>query len=589
MTNLPGGSTVPAVHSLRAFQAVGMPAPSGEDPAVARYAFPGTQHCNPSYHSPLLPNPGSRSWTCAIVRLTKNPPIRSPANHGGLVPRIGPLERLPRSPAAWSHCRIYGYRLSRTSGIGSARIPSLAARRGSALRAICFRLPPSASVSDSAAAGFMARTIFRNASCCAGSSILNMAISSRSSSSRNDPASERRSDVSAPNPAVGPLDRFRSHRLRPRLSAAVPSVRVRVQQTRPVQCAIVHRRGQRLASLPFAHRIRADPDTSPTACCVSPARFRFRLISSPNRASPRRIRSTSHRMISGPSGLTQAPPARIAAQARPAISHVRGITMVDRGRRPFCTSHSRSWAATAGPFRLILSTLARSTAGDPSPARVRPPSRTAEAPALPGIAPRTGRKAELSQPHAGHDQAAASDKAGDPRTCTGSGGSTCARSISSTKALRRFPTLWPEGDGKRLRLYLEAVSEERGMSVWSYTNPIDHAATLMVLLAKAGGRVPRLRSRASSRDPDVAPPAVGDSKGARGPCLATDSLLSASEVGLGVLRTPGLGTAGGSSAASSTRAVSTATPVWTSTPSRWLARHRTSTCARARFRTSSNG
>ena len=52
------------------------------------------------------------------------------------------------------------------------------------------------------------------------------------------------------------------------------------------------------------------------------------------------------------------------------------------------------------------------------------------------------------------------------------------------------PYLWPEAGGKRLRLFLETVSEEEGMSVWSYTNPIDHAAALMVLLAKAEDEFP---------------------------------------------------------------------------------------------------
>ena len=51
------------------------------------------------------------------------------------------------------------------------------------------------------------------------------------------------------------------------------------------------------------------------------------------------------------------------------------------------------------------------------------------------------------------------------------------------EGLAEVPYLWPEGDGKRLRLYLEAVSEEEGMSVWSSTNSVDHAANLMVLLA----------------------------------------------------------------------------------------------------------
>ena len=58
------------------------------------------------------------------------------------------------------------------------------------------------------------------------------------------------------------------------------------------------------------------------------------------------------------------------------------------------------------------------------------------------------------------------------------------------QGLAEVPYLWPEGDGRRLRLYLEAVSEEEGMSVWAATNPIDHAATLMVLLAKAENEFP---------------------------------------------------------------------------------------------------
>ena len=58
------------------------------------------------------------------------------------------------------------------------------------------------------------------------------------------------------------------------------------------------------------------------------------------------------------------------------------------------------------------------------------------------------------------------------------------------QGLSEVPYLWPEGDGKRLRLYLEAVSEEQEMSVWASTNPIDHAATLMVLLAAAEDEFP---------------------------------------------------------------------------------------------------
>ena len=70
---------------------------------------------------------------------------------------------------------------------------------------------------------------------------------------------------------------------------------------------------------------------------------------------------------------------------------------------------------------------------------------------------------------------------------------------------------------KGLRLYLEAVTEKEGMSVWSYTNPIDYAATLMVLLAKAEDKFPDFDPERPPKTPYVAPPAVGSSKGARGP------------------------------------------------------------------------
>ena len=56
--------------------------------------------------------------------------------------------------------------------------------------------------------------------------------------------------------------------------------------------------------------------------------------------------------------------------------------------------------------------------------------------------------------------------------------------------LAEVPYLWPEEDGKRLRLYLEPVFKKEGMSVWCYTNPIDYAAALMVLLAKAEDEFP---------------------------------------------------------------------------------------------------
>ena len=58
------------------------------------------------------------------------------------------------------------------------------------------------------------------------------------------------------------------------------------------------------------------------------------------------------------------------------------------------------------------------------------------------------------------------------------------------QGLSEVPYLWPEENGKRLRLYLQAVSEDQGMSLWASTNPIDHAATLMVLLAKAENEFP---------------------------------------------------------------------------------------------------
>lgn len=100
MTNLAGGSTVPAVHSLRAHQAAGTPSPSRPDPAAARHVLAATLPCDPPSDGPSPPAPGSQSRTCAIVRLTRKSPIHDPATHGGLVPRIVPLERLPGRPAA---------------------------------------------------------------------------------------------------------------------------------------------------------------------------------------------------------------------------------------------------------------------------------------------------------------------------------------------------------------------------------------------------------------------------------------------------------------------------------------------------------
>ena len=106
-----------------------------------------------------------------------------------------------------------------------------------------------------------------------------------------------------------------------------------------------------------------------------------------------------------------------------------------------------------------------------------------------GTAPHAGRKREMSQPLQGTIK---------PRRPTRLVAADLhwlwwlnVRSLNLLdQGLAEVPYLWPEEDGKRLRLYLEPVSEEEGMSVWSYTNPIDHSATLMVLLAKAEDEFP---------------------------------------------------------------------------------------------------
>lgn len=70
MTIRSGGLTVPAVRSLGAFQGAGRPAPSGGQ------SKPGLRHRSVDEESPFP----------------------HPTNHGRLVPRIGPLERLPEGP-----------------------------------------------------------------------------------------------------------------------------------------------------------------------------------------------------------------------------------------------------------------------------------------------------------------------------------------------------------------------------------------------------------------------------------------------------------------------------------------------------------
>ena len=130
-------STDPADRSIRTIQAAGTPAPSGADPAAARYTIPTGLPRNLPSHGPSPPVPGSRSQTCAIVRLTKKPAIHDPANHGGIVPRIAPLKRLPGGPATSSRGPITrASPAPKTPGIGIAHLRLRAARRNSTLCAI---------------------------------------------------------------------------------------------------------------------------------------------------------------------------------------------------------------------------------------------------------------------------------------------------------------------------------------------------------------------------------------------------------------------------------------------------------------------
>ena len=126
MTNLSGGWTIPAARSLRAFQAAGTPSPSGAKPAAARHAVAAGPPRDPPSDSRSPPAPGSRSRTCVIVRLTRKSPIHDPANHGGLVPRIAPLKRLPGPPPA-QRSRTRFERITgggRPPPCGSARRPT---------------------------------------------------------------------------------------------------------------------------------------------------------------------------------------------------------------------------------------------------------------------------------------------------------------------------------------------------------------------------------------------------------------------------------------------------------------------------------
>ena len=101
------------------------------------------------------------------------------------------------------HSRITGYSKSRNRAASGSRaylhLPSSSGARS--VRSLSAS-PFSAVVPVSADAGFIARAIFRTASCRAGYSILNMAISTRFSTSRNDPTPESGSDVSAPDGAM---------------------------------------------------------------------------------------------------------------------------------------------------------------------------------------------------------------------------------------------------------------------------------------------------------------------------------------------------------------------------------------------------
>ena len=216
------------------------------------------------------------------------------------------------------------------------------------------------------------------------------------------------------------------------------------------QCAIVDRRGQRLASLPLTHRIRADAEHQPHGACVNPARFRFRLISSPIRASPRRIRSNPHRMISGPSGLTQAPPARIRRAspsgdlARPGYHDARprprpsAPVTSDRRQRP-----KDRFALSCPPWPGYRRGSFAGSCSPPVENRRRPRASWHST---------ENRTADRIEPtHAWHDQAAPSDKlaTADLHWIWWLN----VRSLNLLdQGLAEVPYLWPEGDGKRLRL-----------------------------------------------------------------------------------------------------------------------------------------
>ena len=146
----------------------------------------------------------------------------------------------------------------------------------------------SAAVPAAAAAGSIAPAISRTASCCATDSVLNKATSARSPSSRNDPTRVSRLEVSAPNRAMA----------RSTNSGDTACGRFRFAPSRPsgpgsnrpdfLSARMFLGEGNAWPRSHLPTVFGLIPNSRATAPCVKPASFLFRLISSPNRASPRR-------------------------------------------------------------------------------------------------------------------------------------------------------------------------------------------------------------------------------------------------------------------------------------------------------------
>ena len=129
------------------------------------------------------------------------------------------------------------------------------------------------------------------------------------------------------------------------------------------------------------------------------------------------------------------------------------------------------------------------------------------------MASKAVRKRRNEPTVAGHGQAAATDQARGRRPALAVVAQRALAQSPSTRALRRFRTCGPRKTAKGFACTLEPVSEEEGMSVWSYTNPIDYAATLMILLANAEDEFPDFDPERPPKTPMSPPPAVGSSKG----------------------------------------------------------------------------